>query len=115
MKLLTKADIFATDDRQTVDVAVPEWGADAGVRCRSLTVAEHKTFAAGIDKIDDDATIAAHLVVATAIGGDGLPMFTLEDVPALAQKSATAVKRIAKEAMRLNAMGKDAVEEAKKN
>jgi len=112
MRLLTKADIFAANDRKTEDVAVPEWG--GGVRCRSLTCKEHREFAARIENEKDDAIIAANLVVVCAIDDKGEPIFTAADIPQLVEKSASAVKRVAQAAMKLNALNKDAAEDAEK-
>lgn len=113
MKLLSKAEIVAASDQKTLDVLVPEWGEDVGVTIKSLTVAEHKAFAKSVKDVEDDATISAHLCVACLVDSSGQPLLAFNDVTILAGKSAAAVKGIAKAAMKLNGLGKDAEDERK--
>ncbi len=115
MRLLSLADIKAVDDRKAEDVPVPEWGEDAGIRCRMLTVEEHEEFTKGLPAKYDDATLSAHLLVACAIDASGQPVFSKADIPVLLSKSSVAVKRVGKVAMTLNRLNKEAPEEARKN
>jgi hypothetical protein len=115
MRALTGREIVEAYDVVTEEVPVPEWGQDVGVIVRSLSCAEHKAFSGRLPKDADDATVAAHLVIASAIDPTGQPIFQKDDVSALLKKSAAAIKRIAKVAMRLNGIGRDSVEEARKN
>lgn len=115
MRLLTKDEVSKTVDRRYKDVAVPEWGEDVGVRVRTMTVSEHADFSARIEKITDDATMSAHLVISTVVGEDNALLFAPVDVVMLLDRSASAVKRIGSEAAKLNRMTKDAAEEARKN
>lgn len=113
MRLLSKVDVASVIDRKTENVSVPEWGDDAGVTIQSLTVAEHRAFAKAVKDIDDDAMISAHLCLACVVDDSGSPLFSSNDLAMLAGKSAGAIKRIAKAAMKLNGLGKDAEEERK--
>jgi hypothetical protein len=113
MKILGKAEIAEVKDAKTLDVLVPEWGEDVGVKIKSLTVAEHKAFANAVKDIQDDATISAHLCVACLVDESGLPLFAMSDVSALVGKSASAVKGIAKHCMTLNGLGKGQEDERK--
>ena len=113
MKLFSKADISAVVDSKTLEVAVPEWGEDASVKIKSLTVAEHKAFANAVKDISDDATISSYLCVACLIDESGSPLFNSGDVSILASKSAAAVKGIAKHCMKLNGLGKSEEDERK--
>lgn len=115
MRLLGKKEIEACAVRKTEDVAVPEWGDGVGVRVRSITVAEHKDFTSRLKEGDDDATIAASLMVVACVDETGSPLFTEADAAMLLAQDASAVKRIGRAAMRLNGLGKMAVEDARKN
>jgi cobalamin biosynthesis protein CbiD len=115
MRLLTKADVFAAADLPTEDVPVPEWGTDAGVRVRSLSCEEHRSFARRVKDMADDAEVTAHLLVACAVDEAGQPVFTMADLPALLKKSAAVVKRVGQAAMKLNRIGPAALEDARKN
>ena len=117
MQILSKDQIKGAADRKTEDVAVPEWGEGVGVRIRTLTVAEHRSFTSNLgdkDK-DDDATLCAQLMVAACVDESGTPIFALGDVSWLLEKSSSAVKRIGRAIMALNGLNKGAVEESRKN
>lgn len=117
MQLLSRELVKAANDRVTEDVPVPEWGEGFGIRIRSLSVKEHREFTKNLTDADrnDDAALCAQIMVAACIDGDGKPLFTLDDVPWLLEKSSAAVKRIGRAIMALNRMNKEAVEETKKN
>lgn len=114
-RLLTRDQVLAAADLRTEDVPVPEWGDDAGVRIKVLTVAEHRQFTRRLPENADDAEISAQLMVACCVGEDGTPVFTPADVEALLAKSAAAVKRIGRAAMELNGLSARAQEDARKN
>ena len=113
--LLTRGQIIAGPPLAVEEVEVPEWGGT--VRIQELT-------ARAKDALEDmvvaakDATYSdykARLFVLTAVDEVGDPLFTLDDVPILTQKSAAALDRCVIVAHRLSglsaaaadAMGKD--------
>lgn len=116
MGLLDKAAILAAADLKHEDVAVPEWGGD--VRVRTMTGTQREAFGtalAGDDGKADMGTFRVKLVVACAVGEDGEPLFTFDDVHALSQKSGAALDRVFSAASKLNGMAADSVETAQGN
>ncbi|WP_213761976.1 hypothetical protein [Caballeronia sp. dw_19] len=112
--MLTREQILAADDLKSEDVDVPEWG--GSVRVIVMTGAARDAFQERMS--DTDKSISYfhnNLLVATAVGEDGLPLFTGADMDALRTKSAAAVTRVATVAERLNGFGVKAVETAEKN
>jgi hypothetical protein len=116
MKLLNKQAILSADDLKSVDVEVSEWG--GSVRVRTMTGTQREAFGsalAGDDGKADMGTFRVKLVVACAVGEDGEPLFTFDDVHALSQKSGAALDRVFSVASKLNGMAADSVETAQGN
>jgi len=57
----------------------------------------------------------SRLVAVTACSSDGVLLFSLDDIPKLADKSAAAVDRLFSVAQRLNKLTKEDVDELTKN
>src|SRR5947209_3729524 len=98
---LTREQILAVCDRATAEVPVPEWGEGGVVRVQSMTGKERAAFELkyGVAAGDNGARptpieIMTRLVVATAVDEDGRPLFTVEDLDALAEKNAKIITRI---------------------
>lgn len=116
MTLLDKAAILAANDIRTEDVAVPEWGGT--VRVKVLSGTERNAWGAsllGEDGKYDAKRYSVRLVAAAVVGEDGAPIFTDEDVPALAAKSGAALARVQAAAERLNGLGAEGLEAARGN
>lgn len=114
MALLTRDAILKADDLPKETVDVPEWG--GGVLVRSMTGAERDAFEAqmfegGKARLQN---LRARLVSQVCVDEQGNRLFTDEDIVALGAKSANALDRVFNAAQRLNAMGKEDVEAAKK-
>lgn len=123
-KKLTKADILAVEDRPTEDVDVPEWGGE--VTIRALSGAEREKWELSMAKLsvgkDGELTktptlegSTVRLLALSIVDESGEPMFTKADIAGLAAKSATALDRVSKAAMRLNGLSDEAVEDEAKN
>lgn len=118
MALLTKEQILAADDLPRETVAVPEWGGEVIVRTMSgWERAEYEQGcldAAGADEKKNRRSMLVHLCARTICSADGQPLFTTEEVEALGGKSAGALYRVFKVALKLNGIGKDDVKELAK-
>jgi len=120
-RTLTRADIESANDIRTESVDVPEWG--GAVAVRQLTGAERDAFEAGLVRTTPDGkreadltSMTAKLVAACLVDGvTGDRLFCDADVERLANKSATALRRVFEAAQRLNGMGAKAVEDVEKN
>lgn len=114
MTFLNKESIFNANDIRISTVSVPEWGGE--LRIKSLSVAERDLLT---DKIknagDSQAKISIGIVIMTVIDNNGNKVFSDSDYDALANKSAPVIERIALEALRINGLNPDAVEQAEKN
>jgi len=116
MNLLTADQILGAALAFT-DVQVPEWGGT--VRVRSMTGADREAFHESLPKTVDGKTpltaFQASLVASTVVDGAGKLLFTPDQVARLREVSASALERVAAEAMQLNGLGVNAVEEEVKN
>jgi len=113
--LLNKEQIKSVSDLETQDVEVPEWGGT--VRLKSLTGAERDRFEASVVQGQGRNTtvnmqnLRAKLVAQSAIGEDGKPLFTEEDVKWLGEKSAKALNRLFNVAQQLSGLSESDVKE----
>lgn len=117
MALLSKEAFFAAEDLKHEDVEVPQLG--GSVRIRVMTGAARDAFNEYMQSFGDDkrpaSAIHAALLVQTCIDESGAPMFTMDEIDMLRDKSAVAIDVIAAAAMRINGLGIKAADEAAKN
>ena len=116
MGLLNKSAILSAEDLKHEDVEVSQWGGT--VRVRMMTGAERDEFRAALAAEEGGVPVcrfAATLLVATCVDEEGARLFTMEDMAALVQKSASSLDAPAAVAMRLNGLGGSAVQAAVKN
>lgn len=118
MTLLDRAAFFAAEDAKHEDIPVPQLG--GSIRIRVLSGAARDAFNEYVRTDDDGArkpasATGAALLVATCINADGEPMFSMEDIDLIREKSAAALDVLAAAAMRINGMGAKAEEDAAKN
>ena len=113
--LLNKEQIKTVSDLETQDIEVPEWG--GVVRLKSLTGAERDRFEASVVQGQGRNTtvnmqnLRAKLVAQSAIGEDGKPLFTEDDVKWLGEKSAKALNRLFNAAQQLSGLSESDVKE----
>lgn len=116
MGLLTRDQILVARDVGHTDIEVPEWG--GSVRLRAMTASARDTFEQKVHQSAKDgspATVRALMAVMCIVGPDDQPMFTLEDVQALGDKSGKALDRIYDAVTKLNALTSKEMEELEKN
>lgn len=118
--ILNRATILAANDLATETVDVSEWG--GAVIIRSMTGAQRDAYETSLMTKDasgrytiDTENMRAKLVIFTAVNEAGAPLFTLNDLPALAGKNAAVIERLFVAAQRINGLSKDAVADAEKN
>lgn len=102
-RALTRDQILGLDDRPREKLWVPEWKTHVWVTVMTgagLDTWEQRFY--GDEREKHLPHVRATLVALTAVGEDGTPLFTLDDVPALAQKSSKALDRIFEKAFALN-------------
>lgn len=117
MGLLSREQIFDTNDLTTEDVPVPEWGGE--LRIRMLTGAERDEYETSMVRMGKDGkqetnlqNVRARLVAKCAVNEDGTKMFqTKAEVGQLGLKSAAALDRVYTACMKLNGMSARDVEE----
>ncbi len=112
---LTKEQILAANDRRTIEVKVAEWGDT--VRLAVMTGTERESFEREWTGTDDKLLPQYKLKMLRRclVDDTGATMFTDADLDALGGKNATVIDRLFTEAMKLNGLLKDSVEEAAKN
>lgn len=113
MPYLSKQQILDAQDREYVDVEVPEWGGT--VRISTMTAAQRDRYEVMFAEARNGAngantSLRALLVAACAVDEKGDALFTLADVEALGLKSGTALNRVFARALDLNILTKSAAE-----
>lgn len=105
MALLNGEQILAADDSTFEDVDVPEWG--GAVRVRVLGALERRDFEKRYGQLKDNPDVDERtlLVGACLVGEDGKPLFTADQLKALAQKSNVPIIRLLAVCQRLNRIG----------
>lgn len=119
-KILSAAEILGVADLETVTVEVPEWGGSIIVRAMSGT--QRDQYETSLMEKQDDGSykvntenMRAKLVCFTAVDEAGNPLFTADQLTALAGKSAAVLERVFDAAQKINGLNKNAVDDAAKN
>ena len=113
MNILSKDAILAADDLPRETVNVPEWGGEVLVRTMSGT--DRYAFEASLlEKDGRMENVRARLVALTLCDSQGDRLFDDSEIAALGRKSARALDRVFSVAQRLNGIGVDQVDAAKK-
>lgn len=122
MPAISKQAVLSAVDLPRERIELPEWGADAYVFVRGLTGTERDSWecyclaqrkAAGSD--NGFPGLRGSLLVRCLVDDDGNRIFDDGDVEALGGKSGKALDRLWEAAVRLSGIGKDDVEQLKKN
>lgn len=116
--MLSRQDIFNSDDLVREKVKVPEWGGEVWVRTMSSRERdrfETNYISVGDNKAAQMDNLRARFVVFTVCDKKGRMLFKPEDADKLGEKSAAAMDRLFEVAQRLNHMGKEDVEGLAKN
>ncbi len=117
--LLTKEQILGAQDIQTEIVEVPEWG--GAVIVRGMSGKERDSFEASMIKGKGKSAnvnlenLRAKLVSKCVVDEAGKRLFSDDDIPALASKSAAALNRVYEVAQRLSGVTDEDVDELTKN
>ena len=116
MKLLTRDQILSAEDRPFDEVEVPEWGGT--VRVAGLTGSQREQYDRSMlneaGKIDQ-ADFKTKLVALSIVDENDEPMFTIDDVVALRNKSDTALNRVFAAADGLSLVTLNAIDGVEKN
>ena len=113
MNILSKDAILAADDLPRETVNVPEWGGEVLVRTMSGT--DRDAFEASlIEKDGRMENVRARLVALTLCDAQGDRLFDDSQIVARGRKSARALDRVFSVAQRLNGIGVEQVDIAKK-
>ena len=113
MNILSKDAILAADDLPRETVNVPEWGGEVLVRTMSGT--DRDAFEASLlEKDGRMENVRARLVALTLCDAQGDRLFDDSEIAALGRKSARALDRVFSVAQRLNGIGVEQVDTAKK-
>lgn len=105
---LTREQILAAQDLRREVVNVPEWG--GSITVTELTEAEYEDFVASADPKTRNAAFVALCITNDA----GERLLSKDDVEALRKKSPRVISRLRAACMRVNALDKDAAEDAAK-
>jgi hypothetical protein len=98
------------------DVEMPEWtladGTVGVVRVKALTNEEQVKYSESI-KGENEKFGNAVLVILSAVNEDFTPLFSLQDLPQIANMAARPFNRLARVALELNGVVKEEVDDAK--
>lgn len=119
MAFLTRDAILGADDRDYVEVTCPEWGGT--VRLRSITGRQRDEYEQslveqrGNDRKMNLRNARAKLIVLCAVGEDGRPLFSADDLRQLSAKNAKPLDRLFDACRRLTGLSDDDVRELTEN
>jgi hypothetical protein len=113
---MTKDDIFSIRDFRTEAVEIPEWNKTLHVRTFSgATRARIANLWKQYEKENRIADLGIHFVLLSTCDEHGTLLFTEADYDKVAALNANALDKLSSAAIRINGLGDDAVEAAKKN
>lgn len=105
--MLTREQIFAANDVETVTVEVPEWG--GSVKVKSLTGSERSRIDQFLSvhltedgKVNDLLGFRILLIQLATVDDEGKPLFNGKDAEAIGKKSATVLDKLFVAASKLN-------------
>jgi hypothetical protein len=111
--------LLAKKDRKTVTFSVPAWDCEVTIQAFSGKVRDEldAEFLKRSDggKVKNIEGLKAFAIVRSVVDGEGKLVFAPEDAPALQEKDAVALHTIWAEIEKLNLLGADSLEAAKKN
>lgn len=113
---MLKDKIFKAQDTKLEAVEVPEWNCTLYVK--TLSGAERsklRQISDTLTKSGRESEADTHLLILSACDEQGNKAFNDSDFAALNEKNASVITRVAMAAIRVNGLGADAVEDAKKN
>ena len=117
MKKLTAAEILSASDIERIEVDVPEWGGTVTIavmsgKQRDSYEQQLSSRQGTRDTVDNlRALYLSHCLVDDACK----LLFTQADIAALGEKSGTVLGRLFNEAIRINALGLEGMEDIAKN
>jgi len=109
--MLDKNKILAVNDTKPVKVSVPEWGGH--VYLRVMRGDERMVFESLVNT-DDMSFIREKLLCTCICDEEGGRIFADDDFKLLAAKSSRVINRLFEQAMAVNGIGEDSVEQEKK-
>lgn len=111
--LLTKDEILAASDRPYEDVEVPEWGGTVRVRVWGGWERDRWDALKNGGSMPDDARAA--IAAFSLVDDSGNRVFSDSDVKRLSEKSGAALDKVLAAVFRLNGIGQEELDAAKKN
>lgn len=111
-RVLSRAEILALDDHETVECEVPEW--NTTVRVGNWTGATRWRVLREWQE-ERRPNLLALVAAVSVVDEQGERLFSDEDVPALAKKHAGALQRIFDTALRLNGLTQERVSDLGKD
>lgn len=115
MALLTRTDILLADDIKTKIIDIPEFGVDAQVKVKSLTLQEQLDYEKDIQSKKDLGDSIFSLVTKSCVDENNKPIFTKDDVEALKLKSSKGMLRIFNACLEINSLDINSVDKLAKN
>jgi hypothetical protein len=113
---MLKDQIFKAQDAKVEPVEVPEWGVTLYVKTLSGSDrAKLRTISDHLGKVGRESEADTHLLILSACDQQGNRVFNENDFAALNEKNASIITKVAVAALKVNGLGADAVEDAKKN
>jgi hypothetical protein len=113
--LLTRDAILASDDIKSALVDVPEWGVDAQVKIKALSIYEQIVYEKEAAVNKDTSDIIFNMLVLCCVNEDGTKIFSKDDIAALKERSSAAVLRVFNACLKINHLDTDSVERLAKN
>ena len=107
LRILSLDEILATDDLGSEVVPMPEWGTDAAVRIRGLSMDDIWQARKATKHLTDDEDRRAALNMEFVLAGVVEPALTQDSLAALRRKSSDAILRLINRIAALNGATKE--------
>jgi hypothetical protein len=115
VSFLTKEQIIAAQDRQFMEVDVPEWGGKVRLVSFDADQAmQHSDLMQRRKEGKPGPNPISLMLAASIVDADGSPLFKGKDIEALGKKSPAVLMRLVEAVSKLNNLGKDETPEGEK-
>lgn len=112
-RILSATEIEKASDLKTEEIDVKEWGGTVAIR--ELSVAKRQEYSDYIATKPKDSDIVVAIIAMSLVGADGSPLFQIEDMKALQNRSPAVLQNICKKIYTLNGLDEASQEKIEKN
>lgn len=111
--LLSKGQIFASEDIQSKIINVPQWNGD--VKIKVMSIEEQIEFEKLNKEKKHESDVIFAMLYLCCVDEDGNKLFDKKDLPEMQKKSSAVILKLFKECLDLNSLNENDLEKQAKN